>query len=191
MKTKIFTLMMLGVFALFGCKEQAPEAAMAQEEEAEAPDYEAYDKKVAVIKAFYQAHCDEDFEAQKGMIADDFKWSPPSWNGNQWLGKEEFLTAIKGYHDGFENIKYTSGVTLPDSTVNGYWSGSVFPKGMANTSANIIRIYGTWSATHTESGKEIGVKYFNLATVNDDGKIAQSSEYWDVNGLAAQIAAEE
>ena len=163
---------------------------MAQEE-AEAPDYEGFDKKVAVMEAFYQAHCDEDLEAQAAMIADDFKWSPPYYNGNQFLGKEEFMAAIKGYHDGFDNIKYAAGIVMPDSTVNGFWSGSVFPKGMADTSAGVLRCYGTWTATHTESGKEIGVKFFNLASVNDEGKIVQSSEYWDVNGLAVQIAAEE
>ena len=190
MKTKLFAIIMLAVVALFGCKEQAPEPEMAQEE-TEMPDYEAFDKKLAVIKAFYQAHCDEDLAAQDAMIADDFKWSPPAWNGNQWLGKEEFMAAIKGYHDGYENIKYTEGIVMPDSTVGGHWSGSVYPKGMANVSSNVIRIYGTWSATHTESGKEICVKFFSLATVNDEGKIVQSSDYWDVNGLAAQIAAEE
>ena len=181
---------MLAVFTLLGCKEQSqePEATM---EEAEMPDYEAYAKKVAVIEAFYQAHCDEDLAAQDAMIAEDFKWSPPDYNGNQWLGKEEFMAAIKGYHDGFENIKYTEGIVMPDSTVGGFWSGSVFPKETANISSNVIRTYGTWTATHTESGKEIGVKFFSLASVNDEGKLVQSSDYWDVNGLAAQLAEEE
>lgn len=190
MKTKLFAIIMFGVLCLFGCKEQ-PQEAETVAEEAEMPDYDAYNKKVAVLRAFYQAHCDEDLEAQDAMIADDFQWSPPNYNGNQWLGKEEFMTAIKGYHDGFENIKYTEGIVMPDSTVNGFWSGSVFPKELANISSGIIRNYGTWTATHTESGKEVGVKFFSLASVNDEGKIDQSSDYWDVNGLAAQIAAEE
>lgn len=190
MKTKLFAMLMLAVFTLFSCKEQAKETEMA-EEAVEAPDYDAFDKKVAVLEAFYQAHSDEDLEAQSAMIADDFQWSPPYYNGNKWLGKAEFMEALKGYHDGFDNIKYTEGIVMPDSTVNGFWSGSVFPKDLANISSGIIRAYGTWTATHTESGKEIGVKYFSLASVNDEGKIVQSSEYWDVNGLAAQIAAEE
>ena len=190
MKTKLFAMFVLAIMAMFGCKEQAADSETTKEE-VEAPDYEGFDKKVAVIEAFFQAHCDEDLEAQDAMIADDFQWSPPNYNGNQWLGKEEFMTAIKGYHDGFENIKYTAGIVMPDSTVNGFWAGAVFPKGMANTSADIIRTYGTWTATHSESGKEIGVKFFSLSSVNDEGKLTQSSDYWDVNGLAAQIAAEE
>ena len=189
MKTKIFSMIMLAIFTLFGCKEQAKEAEMAKEE-AEMPDFDKFDRQVAVLEAFYQAHCDEDIDAQAAMIADDFQWSPPNYNGYQWLGKDEFVAALKGYHDGFENIKYAEGVVMPDSTVNGFWSGSVFPKGKADVSSTVIRSYGTWTATHTETGKEIGVKYFSLSSVNDEGKITQSSEYWDVNGLAAQLAEE-
>ena len=159
-------------------------------EVAEAPDSAAFDKKVAVISAFYQAHSDEDIDALSSMLSDDMKWSPPHYNGNQWLGKEDLIAALKGYHDGFDNIKYAEGIVMPDSTANGYWSGSVFPMQNASASAGIIRVYGTWSATHTESGKEIGVKYFNLSSVNDDGKIVQSSDYFDVHGLAAQLEEE-
>ncbi|WP_297794291.1 nuclear transport factor 2 family protein [uncultured Eudoraea sp.] len=190
MKTKIFGLLMLTVITLFGCKEKEKETEMVMEE-TEAPDSADFDEKVAVIRAFFQAHSDEDIEAQSALLADDMKWSPPAYNGNQWLGKGELVEALKGYHDGFDNIKYTEGIVMPDSTANGYWSGSVFPAANANASASVIRVYGTWTATHTESGKEIGVKFFNLTSVNDDGKIVQSSDYFDVHGLAAQLEEEE
>ena len=181
---------MLTVITLFGCKEKEKETEMVMEE-TEAPDSADFDEKVAVIRAFFQAHSDEDIEAQSALLADDMKWSPPAYNGNQWLGKGELVEALKGYHDGFDNIKYTEGIVMPDSTANGYWSGSVFPAANANASASVIRVYGTWTATHTESGKEIGVKFFNLTSVNDDGKIVQSSDYFDVHGLAAQLEEEE
>jgi len=190
MKTKLFGLLMLAVLTLFGCKEKEAETEMAVKE-TEAPDSADFDKKVAVIRAFFKAHCDEDIDAQSALLADDMKWSPPAYNGNQWLGKEELIEALKGYHAGFDNIKYAEGIVMPDSTANGFWSGSVFPVQNANTSAGILRVYGTWTATHTESGKEIGVKFFNLSSVNDDGKIVQSSDYFDVHGLAAQIEAQE
>ncbi|MEP0132820.1 MAG: nuclear transport factor 2 family protein [Eudoraea sp.] len=190
MKTKLFGLLMLAVLTLFGCKEKEKEAEMVMEE-TEAPDSADFDKKVAVIRAFFQAHGDEDIEAQSALLADDMKWSPPAYNGNQWLGKGELVEALKGYHEGFDNIKYHEGIVMPDSTANGFWSGSVFPGQNANASAAVIRVYGTWTATHTESGKEIGVKFFNLSSVNDDGKIVQSSDYFDVHGLAAQLEEEE
>jgi len=189
MKTKLFGLIMLAVLVLFGCKEKEQETEMAVNE-SEAPDYASFAKKVAIVRAFYQAHTDEDLEAQKAMLSDTLKWSPPDYNGNKWLGKEDYVTALKGYHDAFENIKYAEGIVMPDSTVNGFWSGSVFPEQNANSDPNVIRVYGTWTAIHSESGKEIGVKYFNLTTINEDGKLVQSSEYFDVNGLAVQIDAE-
>ena len=74
---------------------------------------------------------------------------------------EDFISSLKSYHDGFDDIKFTLGVTMPDTLVNGYWSGSVYPKEGANINPNVIRVYGTWTATHTESGKKIDVKYFS------------------------------
>jgi len=190
MKKQLISLFVLALLVMVGCKETAT---MEENETTEqsAPDQAAFDKKVAVIRAFFKAHADEDLEAQNAILSDTMKWSPPDYNGNQWLGKEDLMAALKGYHDGFDNIKYHEGIVMPDSTANGFWSGSVFPGTNATASANVIRVYGTWSATHTESGKEIGVKFFNLTSINEDGKIVQSSDYFDVNGLAAQIAAEE
>ncbi|MBT8184437.1 MAG: nuclear transport factor 2 family protein [Eudoraea sp.] len=190
MKKQLITVIVLAGLALSGCKE----VTTVEESETtvqDAPDSADFDKKVAVIRAFFKAHCDEDLEAQKAILSDTVKWSPPHYNGNQWLGKEDLLAALKGYHDAFENIKYQEGIVMPDSTANGFWSGSVFPGTNATASANVIRVYGTWSAVHSESGKEIGVKFFNLTSINDDGKIVQTSDYFDVNGLAVQIAAEE
>ncbi len=189
MKTKLFGIIMISLFTLICCKEKEQETEVVVEEQA-TPDYEGFDKTVALIRALYQAHGDEDIEAMKAMVSDTLKFSPPYYNGNQWLGKEEFFAGIKGYQDGFENIKYTAGIAMPDSLANGYWSGSVFPKETASMSLTAIRVYGTWTAKHTESGKDIGVKFYALMSFNDDGKLAQTSEYFDVNGLAVQIAAE-
>jgi len=143
-----------------------------------------------VISAFYKAHSDEDLDAQTAALSDTLKWSPANYNGGKWLGKAEYLAAIKSYHDGYENIKYAEGIAIGYDVGNGMWSGSVFPKEQASGSPDVIRVYGTWTATHTESGKDIGVKWFALNWVNDDGKISQVTEYWDVHGLAAQIAEE-
>jgi len=190
MKTKLFGLMILALLTFFSCKEKEQETEMVMEK-SESPDYAGFDKKVAIIRSFYQAHNDEDIEAQREMVSDTLKWSPPDYNGNKWLGKEDYLKAVKGYHDAFENIKYNEGIVMPNSKVNGFWSGSVYAKEDASTDPDVIRVYGTWTATHTESGKKIGVKWFSLVTVNEDGKLAQASDYFDVNGLAVQIATEE
>ena len=174
----------IALLTLVACKQS--EAV----EESESPDYAAFDKKVEAISSFYQAHCDEDLEALRAMVSDTMTWNPPYYSDNTLLGKEDYLTALKGYHDAYENIKYTAGIVTPDSIINGFWSGSVFPKETANSDPSVVRVYGTWTATHTESGKDIGVKFFSLVTINEDGKLVTASDYWDVNGLAVQIAAE-
>ncbi|HMB64234.1 MAG TPA: hypothetical protein VKN36_14235 [Eudoraea sp.] len=191
MNKKLMSLIAIVLVVVVACKEAAPAEQSAAVEQSASPDYAAFDKKIAVIRSFFKAHCDEDLEAQRSLLSDTLEWSPPNYNGNEWLGKEDFLAALKGYHDDFENIKYAEGIVMPDSTANGYWSGSVFPEANASIDPDVIRVYGTWTATHSASGKEVGVKFFSLSSVNEDGKIVQASDYFDVNGLAAQIAAQE
>ena len=190
MKTRLMGMMLLAFLAFTGCKEQASQTEM-EEETTEAPDYADFDKKVELIRAFYKAHGEENLEAQAAMLSDTLKWSPPDYNGNKWLGKEELMATLKGYHEAFDNIQWHEGIAMPDSTANAYWSGSIFPEGTATDVPEVIRVYGTWTATHTETGKETGVKFFSLISINDDGKMVQASDYFDVNGLAAQIAAED
>jgi len=129
-------------------------------------------------------------EAISNLLADTLKVSPPNYNGNQMVGKDDFIAVLKDYHDNFENINFTEGISMGDIQEGGWWSGSVYPEESASVSAEAIRIYGTWKATHTESGKEIGVKYYSIAWVNDDGKLAQYTAYYDVNGIATQLAEE-
>jgi len=196
MKDYRFSLMVLALLTLAACKQPASEEPTEAAEVAEvtvateAPDYAAFDKNVAVIRSLMKAHEDEDLAFQTELMADTLKWSPPYYNGNEWLGKEEYVAAMKGYHDGYDNIKFTEGIILEDGAEGGMWSGSAFPKATATSTPDAIRVYGTWTATHTESGKEIGVKWFGIIWINEDGKIVQATDYWDVHGLAAQIAEE-
>ncbi|UJH67769.1 nuclear transport factor 2 family protein [Allomuricauda sp. SCSIO 65647] len=189
-KTVLQSLMVIALLAMISCKQATPstEAETMESNEESALDYADFDKKVETIRAFFQAHCDENLEAQSAMLADSLVWSPPSYNGNKWLGKEEFLAAIKGYHDGFDNIKYQEGVVTADSIVGGFYSGSHYPKETATKNPNVIRVYGTWTGTHAESGQEVGVKFFNLTTFNEDGKIATMSDYFDLGSLVPKEA---
>ena len=188
MKNHLFSIIVLALLTFTACKQPAPP--VEEKEEIELPDYAAFDKKAEILRSFVQAHADENLEAQRELLADTLRWSPPHFNGNKWAGKEDYLAVLKSYHDNFENIKYIEGIPLGDSTGDGMWAGSVFPKEEASSAANAIRQYGTWTATHSASGKEIGVKWFAISWINDEGKIAQMTEYFDVHGLAAQIAEE-
>lgn len=163
---------------------------VAEVEEIETPDYAGFEKNLDVLRSFLQAHCDENLDLIKDILADTMQYSPAAYNDNQWLGKDDLVAVLEAYHRDFENIKYYEGIVLADTTANGMWSGSVFPEDFAESGGNNVRQYGTWTATHSASGKEIGVKWFALGNVNDAGKIVSWSEYFDVNGIAQQLADE-
>jgi len=187
MKNQLFILFVLALFTFAACNQTE---VVETSETTELPDYAVFDQKVDIMRSFMKAHEDENLEAQKVLMADTLKWGPPYYNGNEWLAKADYVTALQNYHNDYEKIKFTEGVMLADTLVNGMWSGSVFPKDRATNSPDVIRIYGTWTATHTASGKEVGVKWFGLSWINDAGKISQITEYFDAHGLAAQIAEE-
>jgi hypothetical protein len=197
MKSKLFNVIVFALLALTACdqkkSEETAETAEIKEttEMQESPDYAAFDKKVEVIRSFIKAHEDENMEAEQEFLADTLKWSPPYYNGNKWLGKSDYVAVLQNFHNDFENMKFEEGIMMADTLVNGMWSGSVFPKDQASMSPDAIRIYGTWKGKHTESGKDIGVKWFALAWINDAGKISEFTEYFDVHGLAAQIDEEK
>jgi len=183
---KIF--LSLFVFALLisvACQQPA------EKEAVETPDYATFNKKVETIRAYIKSYSDEDLNAQVAILSDTLKWSPPVYNGNKWLGKKEYVAHIKEIHGNFENLTYTEGIVLQDNTlINGMFSGSVFPKEMATSTPNSVRVYGTWTATHSETGKEIGYKWYSLFGVNADGKITNISEYGDAGGVTLQINGE-
>ena len=158
MKNYLLTFLVLTTLVFVGCKEAATEQETTVEV-AETPDYDGFAKKVAILRAYFQAHMDEDFEKMNSMVSDTLRWSPPHYNGNIFETKEALMAQIKIYQDNFENIKFEEGLGLGGqaNAANGHWAGSVFPAETATIEHQAIRIYGTWTATHTESGKYIGV----------------------------------
>ena len=191
MKNRLFPLVTLMFLVFVSCQPPAEQAAA--EQPAEGPDHAAFDAKVSVIKAFLKAYMDEDMAALESLVSDTLRWSPAAYNGGNWLGKEDYLAGLQNYHNEFDNIQFQEGIDglndAPGASI-AYWSGSVFPESTATEAPDIIRVYGTWTATHTESGTEIGAKWYGLVWVNQAGQIAQFADYFDFHGLAAQVAAE-
>lgn len=179
-----FTYVLL--FLLFGFLGCQPAADV---EETPAPDYALFNKNVDILKSLLKAHCDEDLAAIDNLLADTMRWSPPTNAGNDWLGKKEFLETLRSYHNDFENTTYHEGIFQPDTTMNGWWSGALFPEDLAYSVPNNIRVYGAWTTTHSETGVEIALKWFAIGNINADGKVVSWNEFFDVHGIAAQIAA--
>jgi hypothetical protein len=191
MKNQSVLLVLFFLLTIVSCKQPTDTPVEVVEEiteTADAPDYAAFDAKVAVIRAFTKAHEEENLAMQAELLSDTLKYSPPTYNGNKWLGKTEYLAALKGYHDNFENIKFTEGIVMEDTVDNAFWSGSVYPESSASNSPDAIRIYGTWTAKHTASGKEVGLKFYGLSWVNDAGKIVRTTSYFDASSLNVQLA---
>lgn len=183
MKKKLTSILVIALMTLAACQQPAPKEETATAAASETPDYAAFNKKVEVLRSFIKAHEAENLTAQSELMADTLKWSPPFYNGNEWLGKADYLAVLKNYHDNFDNIKYTEGIQLSDDLINGMWAGSVFPKEEATSEAQAIRLYGTWTAINSESGIEHGFKWYAIAWVNDAGQIAQFTEYFDLGGI--------
>lgn len=190
MKKQQISFIALALMTLVACQPPAAKEEKAEAPAIESPDYAAFNKKVEVIRSFIKAHENEDLNAQGEVMADTLRWSPPFYNGNEWLGKEDYLAILKTYQENFDNIKFAEGISMGDGLLNGMWAGSVFPESEASSEANAIRVYGTWTATNSETGKEHGFKWYAIAWINDDGKLAQFTEYFDLGGIANQIAAE-
>ena len=144
------------------------------------------DRKLSVEKAFN----DEDIDLLMSNLSDTLKWSPPQYNNNVTLGYEEYKQTILGYFDQFDNITfYESEGSLFNVKSPAFWAGSVFSSVIdsATTSPLNMRVYGTWKAIHTESGAEVGNKWYGLFGFNEDGKIASISDWMDVSGMQNQI----
>ena len=192
MKNRLLGMILIALMFMVSCKQATKEIETVTEEvtvEEEKPDYALFEKRADLVRAFIKAHCEENLEVMDNMLSDTLKWNPPMYTGDQWLGKDDILPILKSYHTDYENIKFAEGIGLPNGeTEGGIWSGSAYPEATANSNPTALRVYGTWTAKHTESSKEIGVKWFGLYWIGDDDKIYMMTEYFDVHGLAAQIA---
>ena len=107
MKKQLTTIVVLALMTLSACQQPAPKAENTEKAAVETPNYAAFDKKVEVLRSFIKAHESENLDAQSALLADTLHWSPPYYNGNEWLGKADYLAILKNYQDNFENITYS------------------------------------------------------------------------------------
>ena len=100
--------------------------------------------------------------------------------------------ALKYYHDTYDDITFEEGIDLAmgGEKQPAYWGGSVYPSETATDLPNNVRIYGTWRAVHSETGKVVYNKWYGLMFFNADGKIGRFTDWFDVNGMQVQIDAE-
>ena len=130
------------------------------------PDYE---KNLATAVSFFELHGVEDLDAQLELVSKEIE-SESSRYGSEMVGYYQFVEMLKGYHDAFDNIKYTAQNWLPGTNEEGQLYGSV-------------RTYGTWTGTNVITGKELDLKGYWYMNFDDQGKIVAQGDFFDFGGM--------
>ena len=183
---KIFTILLFAII-IYSCNNSAVQGMMSEtgvvvsEEEKE-----KFQAQIETFKTFTKGFFNEDIDLTMSVMADSVQWSPPNYNGNQLIDSDGLRAAVISYFEGFEGITFNGGDGLVGSD-NAYWSGSLYSAGETNTDPSVMRVYGTWSMTHTETDAPVSNKWYGVLTFNEDGKIAVFSDWMDVNGMEVQI----
>ena len=145
-----------------------------------------FKQQIEAFETFTTGFYNEDIDLLMSVVADSVQWSPPEYNGGKILGFEEFKDAVLYYFDNFDEITFNPGDGLIGSDY-GYWAGSLYSQGETNSEPDVMRVYGTWSTIHTETGAEVYNKWYGVLNFNTDNKIATFSDWMDVNGMQVQI----
>ena len=130
------------------------------------PDYE---KNLATAVSFFELHGVEDLDAQLELVSKEIE-SESSRYGSEMVGYDQFVEMLKGYHDAFDNIKYTAQNWLPGTNEEGQLDGSV-------------RTYGTWTGTNVITGKELDLRGYWYMNFDDQGKIVAQGDFFDFGGM--------
>jgi hypothetical protein len=109
------------------------------------------------------------------------------WNGNIILSKDDMVNTAEQYFAEFDNLTFLPGDGGIDSK-GAYWGGSYYSEvGESTSEPNGVRVYGTWTGTHTATGAITYNKWYAVIAFNEDGKVVMFSDWMDVSGMQAQI----
>ena len=137
-----------------------------------------FETNVENFNSMIDAFAAEDQDRFMNIFADSLKWSgPDKKNMSEFDSKEVLAKALNGYMAAYDNhaLKNTR-----------FFAGSTFSTMQANDSPDVIRVYGDWHHTHTESNKDVSHKWMAVVFFNKDGKIHEFWDYFDVGGFLQQ-----
>ena len=180
-------ILLCGLLLIVSCADVNNSNAVSDENQAK------FEQHIESFRTFARGFNAEDMEMTLSVVSEDVQWSPPYYNGGQLVGYDEFKSAVQGYFDNFDEIKFMEGEgpnMNPNADPNensAYWSGSLYSSATPTDNPDGLRVYGVWKWKHTETGAEGGNKWYGLINFGDDGKISGFSDWMDVNGMAVQI----
>ena len=128
-----------------------------------------YEKNLETAKLLFELHGEENIDAQLELVSKDIEVNT-SMYGSEPFGYDQYVAMLKGYQDGFDNIKYTAENWLPGTNEDGQLDGSV-------------RTYGTWTGTNVLTGKELNLKGYWYMNFDTDGKIIAQGDFFDFGGM--------
>tara|TARA_B100000795_G_scaffold268843_2_gene256679 strand:+ start:1513 stop:2295 length:783 start_codon:yes stop_codon:yes gene_type:complete len=128
-----------------------------------------YTKNLATAQKFFALHGEENLEAQLNLISKDIESEPPFY-GSEMIKYDIFTSMLKGYHDAFDNIKYTAKVWLPGTDSLGVLDGSV-------------RTYGEWTGIQAKTGKQLNLKGYWYFGFDNKGLINAQGDFFDAGGM--------
>ena len=134
------------------------------------PDYE---RNLANAKKLFELHGAEDLEGQKKLVSKEIKSVLPMY-GSEPVDYENYVQMLQGYHDAFEDIKYTANVWLPGTDENGNPNGSV-------------RTYGNWTGVNVVTGKKLNLNGYWYFDFDAEGLIIEQGDFFDVGGMVAAV----
>ena len=136
-----------------------------------------FDKNVETVKTLFALQGTEaDLDAQLALVHEDIDWQP-AFHGSEKIGKEAYGDYLKGWHDVMENVVYTPENYLPGVSIE------------TSLADGSVRSYGTWSGTHSASGKTWEMISYHTFDFKD-GKIIAGGDYFDAGGLMASLQTE-
>ena len=165
-------LLYLFVFLLLSCNQVDTEKKDTSENQKK---FETY---VANFNGMIDAFSVENHEQFMEAFADSLKWSgPDKINMSEFDSKETLGEALKGYMETYDNhaLKNTR-----------FFAGSSYSSMEASDSPNVIRVYGDWHHKHSETGIDVSHKWMAVLFFNEDGKIHEFWDYFDVTGCSQQ-----
>ena len=143
-----------------------------------AEDTTTFNKHVESWKMAASGFTSEDPEKVMSIFADSLKWNNPEALMNVSKTKEDLTAAVNWYISSFDNITFTEDV---------YYGGSLYSTEETSSTPNGIRVYGNWSLNDPDSGTEIGYKWMGVLRFNEDGKVYDFADWFDVSSIPSQI----
>jgi hypothetical protein len=141
---------------------------------------ERFNKNVKSFKkTFVAGFKTEDPDLMMSLFADSLKWNNPEAVSGVFKTKQDLSEAIDFYIKEFDDITFLNDV---------YFGGSYYSsEDQSSDSPNAVRIFGDWNTVHASTNTNIAHKWMAIIWFNEEGKVHQFIDYFDVSGLALQI----